>query len=105
MVSITKSPGKLSNHLTVKCPCYDQTYDLGYSDDEWHRVKDWLDVAARALREDHNRRRHESEAIELNCGGAWTLEIGKITGRSWLTLPFGMMPRESGVAVISTSIR
>ena len=66
MVSLTKSAGKLPNHLTVKCPRCDQTYDLGYSDDEWHRVKHWLDVAARALRQDH-KQRHESEAVELKC--------------------------------------
>ena len=67
MVSLTKSPGTLSNHLTVKCPRCDETYDLGYSDDEWHRVNHWLDIAARALREDHKRQRHESETVELKC--------------------------------------
>jgi len=34
MVSLTKSPGEIPNHLTVKCPRCNEAYDLGYSDDE-----------------------------------------------------------------------
>jgi hypothetical protein len=43
MVSLTKSPGTLPNHVSVKCPRCDETYDLSHSDDEWQRVKHWLD--------------------------------------------------------------
>jgi hypothetical protein len=66
MVSLTKSRGILPNHVTVKCPRCDQAYDLSYSDDEWHRVKHWLDMAARTLREDHEHR-HELDTVELKC--------------------------------------
>jgi hypothetical protein len=48
----------LSNRVAVKCPRCDQSYQLSYSDDEWNRLKDWLRVAERVLREDH-KQRHE----------------------------------------------
>jgi hypothetical protein len=59
-VSLTKTglPQALPNLLTIACPVCDQTYELGYSDDEWNRVKDWINVARRCLREDH-KRKHE----------------------------------------------
>jgi hypothetical protein len=64
VVALSKSAGTLPNHVTVKCPRCDQAYDLSYSDDEWHRVQNWLHLAERALREDH-RNRHELGTIEL----------------------------------------
>ena len=41
----------LTNELTVKCPLCEQTFRFGYSDSEWNRVKDWLTIAERAIRE------------------------------------------------------
>jgi len=32
----------LGNQQTVKCPRYEQTYRLGYSDGEWHKLSAWL---------------------------------------------------------------
>lgn len=66
-VSLTKdgAPGVLPNHLTVKCPTCGQGYRLYYSDDEWNRVKDWIRLAERALREDH-KGRHELSSLEVH---------------------------------------
>ena len=36
------APDELTNEQTVRCPRCEQTYRLGYSDNEWHRVKDWF---------------------------------------------------------------
>jgi hypothetical protein len=46
----------------------EQAYRLGYSDTEWHRVKDWLKLAETAIRKDHNLR-HEAETIPLEWRG------------------------------------
>lgn len=54
----------LTNEQTVKCPRCEQTYRLGFSDDEWHRVKDWLKLADTAIRNDHDSR-HEAPTIAL----------------------------------------
>lgn len=54
----------LPNEQTVRCPFCEQVFRLGYSDSEWNRVKDWLGIADRAIREDH-KRRHEVEALGL----------------------------------------
>lgn len=54
----------LPNALTVRCPSCDQTFRLGYSDNEWHWVKDWLALAERALRQDH-KCKHEVISLEL----------------------------------------
>ena len=58
----------LTNELAVKCPRCEQTYRLGYSDNEWHRVKDWLKLAEGAIRKDHDLRhaRHEAATIPLD---------------------------------------
>jgi hypothetical protein len=48
-----------ANQITVKCPRCDRTFRLNYTDDEWHRVKTWLTIAERALRDDH-KGRHET---------------------------------------------
>lgn len=45
----------LGNSHNVKCPLCEQEFRLGYSDGEWNRVKDWLGLAERAIREDHKR--------------------------------------------------
>src|SRR5258708_15135060 len=58
----------LTNEQTVKCPRCEQTYRLGYSDSEWHRVKDWLKLAATAIRNDHDLR-HEAVTIPLEWRG------------------------------------
>lgn len=54
----------LTNSQTVKCPLCEQEYRLGYSDGEWNRVKDWLGLAATAIRKDH-KARHEASDITL----------------------------------------
>ena len=43
----------LTNEMVMECPLCDQVYRLGYSDGEWNRVKDWLAIAERAIRQDH----------------------------------------------------
>jgi len=70
-VSLTKIVDKkpavndtLENEQFVKCPSCDQVYRLGYSDGEWNRVKDWLTIAERAIREDH-KRKHQAESLHL----------------------------------------
>jgi hypothetical protein len=55
----------LVNQQTVKCPRCEQTYRLGYSDDEWHKLSAWLGKAERAVRESH-KKRHDAAALELN---------------------------------------
>ena len=35
----------LPNEQNVKCPRCEQTYRLGYTDDEWHRLSAWLGKA------------------------------------------------------------
>jgi hypothetical protein len=54
----------LLNEQTVRSPLCDQRFRLGYSDGEWHRVKDWLAIAEHAMRRDH-KRKHEVAAIGL----------------------------------------
>jgi hypothetical protein len=58
----------LTNEQTVKCRRCEQTYRLGYSDTEWHRVKDWLRLAETAIRKDHDSR-HEASTIPLEWRG------------------------------------
>jgi hypothetical protein len=58
----------LTNEQTVRCPRCDETYRLGYSDGEWHRVKDWLKLAETAIRKDHDLR-HEAATIPLEWRG------------------------------------
>jgi len=58
----------LTNEQTVKCPRCGLAYRLGYSDTEWHRVKDWLNLAAKAIRKDHDLR-HEAATIPLEWRG------------------------------------
>jgi hypothetical protein len=54
----------LSNEQTVKCPVCGAAFRLGYSDSEWNRVKDWLTIAERAIREDH-KTTHAASSLAL----------------------------------------
>jgi hypothetical protein len=60
----------LKNELAVKCSRREQTYRLGYSDNEWHRVNDWLRLAETAIRKEHDSR-HEAAMIPLDWRGIW----------------------------------
>jgi hypothetical protein len=64
VVSLSTSATPHPNKTVVACPRCGLEYILSYTDDEWHRVKDWMRLAKRALREDHNLR-HERETLEL----------------------------------------
>jgi hypothetical protein len=57
-----------ANALTVECPRCEQSYRLSYSDDEWHRLRTWQDLAGKALRKDHDLR-HEAATIPLEWSG------------------------------------
>ena len=72
-VTLTKignpaQPDSLTNALTVQCPRCEQTYRLGYSDEEWHRLRTWQELAGKALRKDHDLR-HEAAIIGLEWSG------------------------------------
>ena len=54
----------LPNQQTVKCPRCEQTYRLGYSDDEWHKLSAWLGKARTAMRESH-KTGHDADVLEL----------------------------------------
>ena len=54
----------LLNQQTVKSPRCEQTYRLGYSDDEWHRLSAWLGKADRAMRESH-KKRHDAATLDV----------------------------------------
>lgn len=58
----------LMNALTVHCPRCEQSYRLGYSNEEWHRLRTWQELAGKALREDHDLR-HEAATIPLEWRG------------------------------------
>ena len=59
----------LTNEVqAIQCPRCEQTYRLAYSDTEWHRVKDWLQLAAKAIRKEHDLR-HEAPTIPLEWRG------------------------------------
>jgi hypothetical protein len=54
----------LTNGQTVKCPLCEQTFRFGYSDGEWNRVKDWLTIAERTIREQH-KTKHAASSLTL----------------------------------------
>ena len=58
----------LTNEQTVECSRCGQKYRYAYSDNEWHRVKDWLKLAQMAMREDHDLR-HEAATLPLEWRG------------------------------------
>jgi hypothetical protein len=53
----------LPNQQAVKCPRCEQTYRLGYSDDEWHRLSAWLGKAERAARQ--SQKRQDTDGLDL----------------------------------------
>jgi hypothetical protein len=61
-------PDTLTNEQNVRYPCCEETYRLGYSGGEWHRVKDWLKLAVVAIRKDHDLR-HLAATIPLEWRG------------------------------------
>jgi hypothetical protein len=54
----------LPNEVIIRCSKCPQIYRLGYPDSEWNRVKDWIGIAERAIREDHERK-HAVTSIGL----------------------------------------
>ena len=58
----------LKNEQTIKCPRCERTFRLGYSDNEWNKVKDWLKLAQAAIRKDHDSR-HEAATLRLEWRG------------------------------------
>jgi hypothetical protein len=54
----------LPNQQTVKCSRCEQTYRLGYSDDEWHKLSTWLGKAQTVMRESH-KKRHDADVLQL----------------------------------------
>jgi len=58
----------LKNEQPVKCPRCERTYRLGYSDNEWNKVKDRIWLAESAIRKDHDLR-HEAATIPLEWRG------------------------------------
>jgi hypothetical protein len=54
----------LENEQILQCSLCDQVYRLGYSESEWNKTKDWLTIAERAIREDHQRK-HQAESLDL----------------------------------------
>jgi hypothetical protein len=64
MISLAKTDCPHANKVLVVCPRCALQYVLSYTDDEWHRLKDWTCAAERALREDHNLK-HERDTMEL----------------------------------------
>jgi hypothetical protein len=55
----------LVNEQIVKCPKCEQTYRLGYSDGEWHKLSAWLKKADSAMRKGHKQDTHEAVTIVL----------------------------------------
>jgi hypothetical protein len=50
-------------------PRCEQTYRLGYSDEEWHRLSAWLGKAQKAARASHkksHKTKHAAEVLELS---------------------------------------
>ena len=76
-VTLTKIPnGKaalanaVKNEQMLRCPRCERTYQLLYSYDERHWVKNWLKLAETAIRTDHDSR-HEVPTIPLE----WRLQF------------------------------
>jgi hypothetical protein len=61
-------PDAHTNALTVRCPRCEQSYRLCYSNEEWHRLRTWQELAGKALRKDHDLR-HEAATIPLEWRG------------------------------------
>ena len=56
----------LMNEQMVKCPKCEQTYRLGYSDGEWHKLSAWLKKADSAMRKSHKQDSHAPDTIPLS---------------------------------------
>ena len=54
----------LENEQILQCSLCDEVYRLGYSDGEWNRVKDWLNIAERSIRDDY-KRKHRAESLDM----------------------------------------
>jgi hypothetical protein len=54
----------LENEHILQCSLCDQVYRLAHSDNDWNRVKDWLNIAERSIREDH-KSKHQAESLHL----------------------------------------
>jgi hypothetical protein len=54
----------LENEQILQCSLCDEVYRLGYSDSERKRVKDWLNIAERSIREDH-KSKHQAASLDL----------------------------------------
>jgi hypothetical protein len=67
------------NEETVRCPRCERMYQLIYSDDERHWVKNWLKLAETAIRTDHDSR-HEAPTIPLD----WRLQFAPNSARARL---------------------
>jgi hypothetical protein len=53
-----------SDHqYSVKCTHCEQRFVLTWDDEEWNRVKDWIRVAAAAVRKSHPR--HVAERLHI----------------------------------------
>lgn len=59
----------LANGVGVRCPRCEQTYRLGYSEEEWYRLRHWQKLAGKAIRKDHDLR-HEAATIVLEWRGS-----------------------------------
>jgi hypothetical protein len=53
----------LPNHEVVTCPRCAQTYRLGSSDEEWHKLQHWMKLAEVAARDSHPS--HEANSLPL----------------------------------------
>lgn len=65
---VDAKPDTLLNEQIVRCPRCEQTYRLGYSEGEWHRLKHSLKLALLAILKDH-KLRHEALTITLEWSG------------------------------------
>jgi hypothetical protein len=52
----------LPNHEIVKCPKCAQTYRLGSSDEEWHKLQHWMKLSEPAARASHQR--HDPSSLQ-----------------------------------------
>jgi hypothetical protein len=69
---LPSSDGDFGHQQSILCPRCGQIYGLSYSSDEWNRVKDWANLANRAIREDH-KHGHKVSSLTL----AWDLVRGQ----------------------------
>lgn len=68
IVGPTYALSDIPNVHPVTCPRCLLVYRLSCTDDEWHRLKDWIALAETALRRDHDAR-HEADIVALEWRG------------------------------------